>query len=130
MACAGGECAGLRVGRLDFLNRTLAVVEQRTRGAGGAMVSGAPKSRAGQRTMSVPVPLMDLLAEHLARRGLSGADAGAMVFVRSDGQPLEYSSWRRSVWLPARRRVGLSGLRFHDLRHAAANGPRGRGSGP
>lgn len=115
-----GECAGLRVGRLDFLNRTLTVAEQRTRGLGGLMVSGAPKSKAGRRTMSVPVPLMDLLAAHLARRGLSGADPQAWVFVGHTGEPLGYSNWRRRVWLPARERVGLPNLGFHDLRHAAA----------
>ncbi|MFP5372953.1 MAG: tyrosine-type recombinase/integrase, partial [Actinomycetes bacterium] len=96
-----GECAGLRVGRIDFLNRTLTVAEQRSRGAGGAMVSGPPKSEAGNRTMTVPVPLMEMLAEHLARRELTAADAGAWVFVGHDGRPLDYSNWRQRVWLPA-----------------------------
>lgn len=48
-----GECAGLRVGRLDFLRSTLIVAEQRPRGRAGAMVTGAPKSEAGRRTLSV-----------------------------------------------------------------------------
>ncbi len=38
-----GECAGLKVGRVDFLNRTVTVAEQRTRGTGGRMVDGPPK---------------------------------------------------------------------------------------
>jgi integrase len=29
------------------------------------------------------------------------------------------SNFRRRVWLPALRRCGLEGIRFHDLRHAA-----------
>lgn len=52
--------------------------------------------------------------------GLTAADAGGWVFVGHDGRPLDYSNWRQRVWLPARRRAGLPGLAFHDLRHAAA----------
>lgn len=40
-----GECAGLRVGRLDFVRSTLEVVEQLTRGPRGVMVLGPPKSQ-------------------------------------------------------------------------------------
>jgi len=29
------------------------------------------------------------------------------------------SNFRRRVWVPAVERVGLAGLRFHDLRHTA-----------
>lgn len=116
-----GECAGLRVGRLNFAGRRLTVSEQRTRGVGGAMVAGPPKSQAGTRTMSVPVPLMEMLARHLARRGLTEADERELVFVRRDGSPSEYSAWRRRVWVPATARAGMPKLRFHDLRHVATN---------
>lgn len=115
-----GECAGLRVGRLDFFGRTLTVAEQRTRGKAGAMVDGPPKSAAGHRTLSVPGPLIDLLAEHLAARELTGADGDAHVLVTPEGHPLEYSGWRQRAWLPACRAAGLEGLGFHDLRRANA----------
>jgi integrase len=36
------------------------------------------------------------------------------------GKYLARSSFRRLVWLPAIQRVGLDGLRVHDLRHTAA----------
>lgn len=115
-----GECAGLRVRHLDFAGRTLQVAEQHTRGQKGAMVTGPPKSRAGVRTLSVPSALMDLLADHLARRGVTSDDADAYVFTTSAGAPLQYSNRRSRVWLPGCRAAGMQGLRFHDLRGVAA----------
>jgi integrase len=115
-----GECAGLRVGRVDFLHARIDIAEQMTRGRKGMVVSGPPKSDAGRRTLSVPQPLMDVLAAHLARRGLTGADTAALVFMMREGGPLRYEHWRRRNWLPACAAVGLDGLTFHDLRRANA----------
>lgn len=56
----------------------------------------------------------------MARRGLTGVDQGAYVFTRTDGEPLDYSNWRRRVWLPTTRAVGLHSLSFNDLRRANA----------
>lgn len=53
-----GECAGLRVGRLDFLRSTVSIAEQLTRGPHGVHVAAPPKSDAGRRTLTVPAPLM------------------------------------------------------------------------
>jgi integrase len=113
------EVAGLRVGALNFLARTLTVERQLTRGEGGRMVTEKPKTRAGRRTISVPDWLMDMLSAHLAARGLTGADVERWVFVGPDGKGLDYANWRTRVWLLAVKRCGLVGLRFHDLRHAA-----------
>ena len=102
--------AGLRVGRLDFLRSTITVAEQISRGAHGQPVSGPPKSDAGRRTLAAPEPLMAMLAEILARRGLTGADVDAYVFASPDGEPLEYSNFRYRHWLPACDVAGLWGL--------------------
>jgi integrase len=64
--------------------------------------------------------LAAILSEHLARRGLTGADGDALLFVGSEGGPLRYERWRRRVWLPAIQAAGLVGLTFHDLRRANA----------
>jgi integrase len=113
------EIAALRVSSLDFFRLIVAIDRQWTRGAKGAMVTQDPKSRAGRRTLSAPNWLMAMVSDHLATRGLTGADVEAPIFVGPDGLPLHYSNWRQRVWLPATKAAGLSGLRFHDLRHTA-----------
>jgi integrase len=115
-----GECAGLRVGRIDFLNRRLTVAEQATRIAHGRVLFGPPKSDAGRRTITLPAVLVDMLAAHLAARGLSAADHDELVFVAPEGGVIDYGHWRLRVWLPACEAVGLQGLTFHDLRRANA----------
>jgi len=116
------EIAGLRVGRLDLLSCTLTVAEAVTRGEGGRLVCGTPKSRAGRRVLQIPKALSEMLADHLASRGLTGADSEAFVFSDDAGGPLSYTNWRRRLWLPACRAAGCAGAGFHDLRRANATG--------
>lgn len=113
------EAGGLRVRSIDFTKNTVAVEQQWTRGAGGVMVSQRPKTRAGRRTIASPDWLMDMLANHLAERGVSQHDREAHIFLGYDGRRLDYSNWRSRVWIPATEAAGLGGLRFHDLRHTA-----------
>ena len=115
-----GECAGLRVGRLDFAKGTLFVAEQLTRAKHGVMVAGPPKSAAGRRTLSVPRPLMELLAVHIVRRGMTTDDVDEYVFAMPEGGPLDYAHWRMRYWIPATKAIGLPWLTFHDLRRANA----------
>jgi integrase len=114
------EVAGLRVGELDTLRGALSVAETVTRDARGSPVFGPPKSDASRRTLAMPAPLTELLAQHLARGGLTGADADALVFTAPAGGSIRYANWRNRVWLPACRAVGLDSLGFHDLRRAIA----------
>jgi integrase len=64
-----GEIAGLRVGQLDLVRRTLTVKTQRTRGEGGRMVEQSPKTRAGQRTMTMPTWIAAMLAPSTSPAG-------------------------------------------------------------
>ena len=114
-----GECAGLRVGGIDFLNRTVTVDTQLTRGLKGRMVTGSPKWNS-TRTMAAPQSLLAMVTAHLHRRGITGADGNRLVFSSADGHPLHYSNWRRRVWIPACRDAGLEGFQFKMLRTANA----------
>jgi integrase len=113
------EVAGLRVGQVDLLRKKVAVTEALTRDAQGHPVFDSPKSAAGQRTIAMSEELADLVAEHLARRGLTAADSDHLVFEAPKGGPLRYSNWRRRVWLPATVAAGCEGAGFHDLRRAS-----------
>jgi integrase len=115
-----GECAGLKVGALDLLAEKLSVIEVQARGRKGRPYASEPKSDAGQRTLTIPTPLVEILAHHLAHRGVTAADAAALVFVAPGGGQLHYGTWRTRAWLPAVAECGLEGLTFHDLRRANA----------
>jgi integrase len=129
-----GEVAGLRVGRVDVLRRTLTVAESLSRGRKGRSTVTAPKSEAGRRTLTVPAELATMLGDHLAARGLTGADADSYVFVAPQGGPLRHSNWLRRVWQPAcvtaglgrmvtvegRRTKRYEGPGLHDLRRVNA----------
>jgi integrase len=118
-----GECAGLKVGRIDFERQTISVAQQVTRGAGGRSVLGPPKSAASAGgTLALPASLVELLREHLDRRDLTIQDADAFVFTSSSGEHLDYSNWLHRIWYPAREQAALEWLQFHDLRRANATG--------
>jgi hypothetical protein len=51
------------------------------------------------------------------------------IFPNADGGPLDYSNWRRRVWLPAAAATGLKGVGFHDLDGGATERPRTRRRG-
>ncbi len=111
-----GEVAGLTVGSFDLLRGTLNVSSQ----LGRDRQLGPPKSASGRRVLSLPKALTDMLAAHLAVAGLTGADAGRLVFTTGTGSPLDYAHWRLRVWLPAVEAAGFASASFHDLRRANA----------
>lgn len=112
-----GELFALRRVDVDLLHATVNVRRKRLRLASGEVIEDDPKSEAGRRKVAIPRPLVEELEQHLAR--YTDASPDAYVFTSPEGLPLERSNFRARVWQPAALRVGLSGLRFHDLRHAA-----------
>jgi hypothetical protein len=70
-----------------------------------------PKTDAGKRTVTIPPHVMPILVAHM--REWSGSDR---VFIGRDGEPMRGDAIRQA-FTRARRKVGLPGFRFHDLRH-------------
>lgn len=129
-----GEVAGLQMGALDLLGRTLRVERAVVRGPKGQPTIGQPKSDAGRRTLAMPQALAELLAAHAKAIGVTAADPDALLFPASEGGPLRYSNWLRRTWWPAMVTAGLGaleqdeqtkrwhydGVGFHDLRRTSA----------
>lgn len=111
------EVAGLRVGRVDLVERRLAVLETLAEIEGRVSFADV-KSPASRRIISIPGFISSMLAKHLLRRGRPGPDE--LVFVGPDGGPLHAGNFRNRVWHPAVVKSELTGLTFHGLRHSAA----------
>jgi hypothetical protein len=69
---------------------------------GGRVILGTPKS---QKSRTVPLP--QFLATEIAAAA-AGKHADQLVFTMPGGGVMRLSNWRRSVFLSARRRAGLS----------------------
>jgi integrase len=67
--------------------------------------------------VTLPAVALEAPAEHLDRHALPGPDG--LVFTSSTETYILRSNFSRWVWRPAVHRLGLDGLRFHDLRHTA-----------
>jgi integrase len=112
-----GELLALRRRDVDILRATVEVRRKRLRLASGLVIEDDPKSEAGRRRVALPAPLVAELERQLST--FVGASADAYVFTTEAGAPLDANNFRSRVWNQATRSVGLTGLRFHDLRHTA-----------
>jgi len=56
------------------------------------------------------------LADHLDQHAQNGDDG--LIFTSPEGTPLRHGNFTRRIWLPAIGKAGLTGVHFHDLRHA------------
>jgi integrase len=114
--------ASLRYGEVTALERSdvdLAAGTVRVRRAfvevrGRGLLVGPPKSRAGLRTVSIPATVVAALRVHLAEHSSSGP----LVFTTPSGTPIRRGNFNQLVkWRETVERLGLDGVRFHDLRH-------------
>ena len=117
-----GELLGLRREDIDLAAGLVTVRRSRVELlATGAAFDADPKTDAGKRTVAVPPHVLSFLAEHMEQ--WAGPDR---VFVGRDGRPMRGDAVRQA-FDRARRKAGMPGFRFHDLRHtgqtlAAATG--------
>jgi integrase len=83
----------------------------------GERIVGPPKTKAGIRKVFVPPHVVPVMAGHLAR--FSGPGPSDLVFTGTQGQPLRRASLY-TAWSRATKKVEMSGVRIHDLRHTGA----------
>jgi integrase len=85
-----------------------------------------PKTRAGRRRVPIGAGAMDALRRQKERQALERAVAGkrwqehGLIFSTGVGTPMDAHNLRKD-FLAVLREAGLPEVRFHDLRHSAAN---------
>lgn len=113
-----GEAAGVQLGDVDFLRRSLKVSRQVQRVNGGAIDVRAPKY-GSERVVYLADSLINVLAEHVTAHGTTGKDR--WLFAGEGDDPPHQNTvgywWRRTL-----RDAGLTGIKLHDLRHFYASG--------
>jgi integrase len=112
-----GECLGLTVDRVKFLERTVTVDRQLVTVPGQPTSLGPPKTQASNRTIPLPQIVVDALAAHLAA---FPAESDGLLFTLS-GKPITRQTIGHK-WRPAVVKAGLpAGTGFHALRHYYAS---------
>ncbi|MFE0087501.1 tyrosine recombinase XerC [Streptomyces sp. NPDC059016] len=117
-----GELLGLRWDAVD-LDKGELNVQRSLQRINGELVSAAPKTRYSLRTIPLPAFAVDALRlrrkQQQEERGVCGGewlDSG-YVFTTAVGSPVDPRNLNRH-WYATRKRAGLDGYRFHDLRHS------------
>ena len=101
-----GELLALSPASIDPEGRSLTVSASISE-VNGQFARRTPKTAAGMRNLA----LSDSAITYLE----------SVPFLSPEGRMIRRSNFRRRIWLPAVNEAGLSGLRFHDLRHTHAS---------
>ncbi len=112
-----GEAVALRRSDLDLNAGTVRVRAAYVERSTGELLLGPPKSQAGRRIVGIPDAIIPALREHLSI--FAKDEPGALVFPGAKGGPLRRGNFNKlSAWPHAAESIGMTGLHFHDLRHA------------
>jgi integrase len=112
-----GEALALTRSDVDLDGGTVGIDKSAAELKSGKRIVGPPKTKAGIRVVHVPPHVVPALRSHLER--FSGLDETALVFTGTQGQPVRRGSLY-TAWLRATKKLGLGGVRLHDLRHTGA----------
>lgn len=118
--------ASLRFGEVTALRRcdiaedasSVQVTRAYVEVPGQGLIVGPPKSRAGVRTVNLPKAVRAELLQHLA--DFVAPEPAALLFTgERDGNAVRRPNFaQRTKWTKVVANLGLTGLHFHDLRHA------------
>ena len=111
-----GEVLGLNRNDVDLVAGTVRVERSLHEFRDGTLELG-PTKNGDPRKVFLPSSLLPALEGHLHR--FVGPESDAPLFVGATGERLRPSNFW-VIWETARRRAGLTWVRFHDLRHFAA----------
>lgn len=109
-----GEAAELRVKDIDLRKRQARVSRSVNMTTGTPIIS-TPKTAAGTRT--VPLPSEVFLD---VKKAIAGKGREELVYPTAEGMQFRKDNYRRA-FLIAAKKVGLEGVRTHDLRHTAVS---------
>ncbi|WP_404475102.1 tyrosine-type recombinase/integrase [Microbacterium aerolatum] len=113
-----GEAAGLQLGDVNFLRRTISVQRQ-VQGSTHKAANLVPPKAGSERTIFVPDELMTSLAAHVASEGISKPTD--QMFVESLGR-LWHRNNAADEWRKVRKAAGLpDDVTIHTLRHTFAS---------
>ena len=104
-----GELAGLRIGDLDLLRRRLTVRATLVEASGQPVRLGPPKSKASERTVTLPTFIVETLARHLE----SYLPVDELVWTTERGGLLRRGSFGR-IWRKAVAESVGPPARVHD----------------
>ena len=113
-----GEAAGVRLGDVDFLRKSLKVSRQVQRVNGGSIDVRAPKY-GSERVVYLADSLVNVLAEHVGAHGTTGEDRWLLA---GEGDDPPHQNTVVYWWRKTLRDAELSGIKLQDLRHFYASG--------
>jgi len=134
-----GELAALRIRDINFLRKHVEVRRTVKRSKGGGWQFGTPKTARSSRDVPLRRELLDDVRDYLEAhphrndpdaalwpgrlQGGHGESKSALDFDRQ----FDIGSLYKHYFLPASKRIGLTGLKWHSLRHTYASLTAGAG---
>lgn len=104
--CRISELFALKIGDFDLEERTLTIRNSKT--------------EAGKRVLTISSTDVSNILSHLAQTDRTVQMHDESLFVTPNGERLDYSNFRRRIFVPACERAQLSGVQVHDLRRTCA----------